>query len=143
MTALTLTTAANFVRGALCAAACSVATAGAALAATPAEILADYTRQAKAAASPERGQQLFTRKFGGGLFESCSDCHTAVPTVKGKDLATEKVIAPLAPAANPKRFTDSGRVENFFRINCKDVVGRECTAQEKADLLSWLIGLRP
>jgi len=52
---------------------------GSVQAATPAEILAAYTEQAKSTPSPERGQQFFTRKFNGNLFESCTDCHTATP----------------------------------------------------------------
>jgi uncharacterized membrane protein len=131
-------------RGALCVAASAlVSLLGPVQAATPAEVMAGYARQAGAAASPERGQALFTRKFKGNLFESCTDCHTASPTARGKDQATDKAIGPMAPAANPQRFTDAGRVENFFRLNCKDVVGRECTAQEKADVMSWLISVKP
>jgi len=50
----------------------------------------------------------------------------------------EAFISPLAPAANPQRFTDSRKVEKWFRRNCGDVLDRECTAQEKADVLAWL-----
>ena len=46
-------------------------------------------------------------------------------------------------AANAKRFTDRTAVELNFRMNCKDVVGRECTAGEKADVLSWLLSIKP
>jgi hypothetical protein len=111
--------------------------------ANPNEILAAYVAKAGAAASPERGQAFFTQKRKGNLFESCADCHTAMPTARGRDQASEKTIPPLAPAANPKRFTDASRVENLFQVNCKDVVGRACTAQEKADVISWLISLKP
>ena len=52
--------------------------------------------------------------------------------------ATGKTIQPLAPAANAQRFTDTAKVEKWFRRNCNDVVGRECSAQEKADILAWL-----
>jgi hypothetical protein len=52
---------------------------------------------------------------------------------------TAKVIAPLAPAANPQRFTDPGKAEKWFRRNCKDVLTRECSAAEKADLLAFLL----
>ena len=110
---------------------------------TPAELLAEYTKQAGVAASPERGQRLFTTNFGRDFGWSCSSCHGAVPTGEGKDKVTEKRIAPFAPAFNPKRFTDRARVEHQFRLNCKDVVGRECTAAEKADVLSWLLTLKP
>lgn len=115
----------------------------AAAAATPAELLAAYAAQAGSAPVPERGQRLFTTNFGRDLGLSCASCHGAVPTGNGHDEVSEKPIPPLAPAFNPKRFTDKSKVENAFRLNCKDIVGRECTAQEKADVLSWLISLKP
>lgn len=114
-----------------------------ALAATPAELLADYEAQAKTAGSPVRGERLFTTNFGRELGFSCSSCHGKVPVKTGRDQVTEKPIAPLAPAANPARFTDKSKVEYAFRLNCRDVVGRECTAGEKADVMSWLITLKP
>lgn len=112
-------------------------------AAKPAELLAAYEAQAKAPGSPERGQRLFTTNFGREMGFSCSSCHGPVPVKTGRDQVTDKPIKPLAPAANPARFTDKVKVENEFRLNCRDVVGRECTAGEKADLLSWLISLQP
>jgi hypothetical protein len=115
----------------------------AARAATPAELLAAYTAQAGAPPSPERGQKLFNTDFKRDFGWSCASCHGAVPTQAGKHELTEKRIEPLAPAFNPARFTDRKRVENFFLLNCKDVIGRECTAAEKADVLSWLMSLKP
>ena len=117
--------------------------AAAAHAATPAELLAAYSAKAGAAPVPERGRQLFTTNFGRALGLSCASCHGAVPTQAGKDEVTGKAIEPLAPAFNPKRFTDSAKVELNFRLNCKDFVGRECTAAEKADVLSWLLTFKP
>jgi hypothetical protein len=111
-----------------------------AFAVTPAEQLAAFTAQAGAAAQPARGQQLFTTKHGKEW--SCSSCHTDMPTVDGKHASTGKVILPMAPAFNPKRFTDTAKTEKWFRRNCKDVVGRECSAGEKADVLSWLLSLK-
>jgi mono/diheme cytochrome c family protein len=111
-------------------------------AATPAELLDAYTAQAGRPASPERGQRFFNQKFGRD-FENCAECHGAVPIGPGKDLASNKALKPMAPATNPARFTDKARVEYMFRINCKDVVGRDCTAAEKADLIAWLISLKP
>lgn len=116
--------------------------APAALGATPAELLAAYTAQAGKPASPERGERLFNTNHGRD-FASCATCHGAVPTGTGKDAVSEKPIQPLAPAFNPKRFTDRNKVDNQFRLNCKDVVGRECSAAEKADVLSWLLSLKP
>ena len=107
-----------------------------------ADLLATYTRQAGGTASAERGQAFFTRKFGRD-FDSCAACHGALPVRAGKDLVSEKAITALAPAVSPQRFTDKAKVEYRFAQNCKDVVGRDCSAQEKADVLSWLLSLKP
>lgn len=111
------------------------------LAATPAELLAGYTAQSGQAAQAARGQTFFNEKHGKEW--SCSTCHGTAPTGNGKHASTGKVIEPLAPAANAQRFSDSAKAEKWFRRNCNDVVGRECTATEKADVLAWLISLKP
>ena len=67
----------------------------------------------------------------------------ALPVAAGKHASTGKAIEPLAPAANSKAFTDSARVDKWFRRNCKDVLQRECTAAEKADVIAWLLTLKP
>ncbi len=108
---------------------------------TPQDLLANYSGQAQAPASPSRGQQFFTNTHGGEW--SCASCHGAVPTKGGKHASTGKAITPLAPAFNPERFTDPAKVEKWFRRNCKDVLTRECTAAEKADVLAWLLSLKP
>ena len=113
----------------------------AAQAATPAEILAGYGAQAGAPAAPARGQQLFNARHGREW--SCASCHGAVPAQGGKHAATGKPIEALAPAANPARFTDAAKVEKWFRRNCNDVLGRECTPAEKADVLGWLLTVKP
>ena len=91
--------------------------------------------------APARGQKLFTTLQGRDW--SCASCHGAVPTQPGRHAATGKPIGALAPAFNAERFTDSAKVEKWFRRNCNDVVGRECTAAEKADVLAWLLTLKP
>jgi len=53
---------------------------------------------------------------------------------------TGKTIEPIAVSANPERFTDVSKTEKWFRRNCKWTLGRECTPQEKGDLLTWLGG---
>jgi cytochrome c peroxidase len=112
-------------------------------AATPAELLAGYVAQAGAPANPERGEKLFNTNFGKELGLSCASCHGAVPTKSSRHAISEKRIEALAPAFNDKRFTDRSKVEGWFRTNCKDVLARECTAQEKADVVGWLISLKP
>ncbi len=112
----------------------------AAAAASPEGQLADFSRAAGAAGDPSRGQAFFTANHGAEW--TCSSCHTAVPTVPGKHATTGKAITAMAPAVNKERFTDSAKTEKWFRRNCKDVVGRECTPQEKADVLAWLLSLK-
>ncbi|SEA54449.1 DUF1924 domain-containing protein [Variovorax sp. YR216] len=119
----------------------AVVVAPAAGAATPADLLAGYVAEAGAAGDPARGQLMFNSRHGRDW--SCASCHGAEPTAPGRHAATGKSIAPLAPAFNPERFTDAAKADKWFRRNCNDVVGRECTAAEKADVLSWLIKLKP
>lgn len=110
-------------------------------AATPAQLLSGYTAPSGAAASPARGQQFFTSTHGREW--SCASCHGQVPTGPGRHAGTGKPIAALAPAASAQRFTDPAKVEKWFRRNCNDVAGRECTPAEKADVLGWLLTLKP
>jgi cytochrome c553 len=118
-----------------------LALASAARAATPAEQLAGYTAQAGAPAMVARGQQLFTA--GHGREWRCATCHGAVPTQLGKHASTGKPIGAMAPAFNAERFTDAAKTEKWFRRNCNDVLGRECSPAEKADVLAWLMTLKP
>ena len=72
----------------------------------------------------------------------CTACHTDKPTAPGQHAVTHKAIRPLAPAANAERLTDPAKVEKWFRRNCKEVVGRECSPGEKADFIAFLMEAR-
>ena len=111
-----------------------------AMAATPAELLASYSAQAGQPANAAKGEAFF--KVSHGQEWQCTSCHGKSPMTGGRHASTDKSIEPLAPAANAKRFTDSAKVEKWFRRNCKDVLARECSAAEKADVLAWLISVR-
>ena len=89
--------------------------------------------------SAQRGHDLFVATHGREW--SCATCHTADPRQAGRHATTQKPIAPLAPSANPDRFTSPAKVDKWFRRNCADVLGRPCTSQEKGDLLAWLLSL--
>lgn len=119
---------------------------GVAAAATPAAYLDQLRTTASSAGgfsgfSADRGRTFFTSQHGNDW--SCSSCHTDRPAAEGKHARTGKVIAPLAPAANPERFADEAKIEKWFRRNCNDVLGRVCTPQEKGDVLTWLMSLKP
>ena len=131
----------NRYRGLIAALVTGFAIAPAAHAATPAQLLAGYKAQVGAEPNQDRGRQFFTAKHGREW--SCASCHGVTPTQAGKHASTGKQIGALAPAFNPGRFTDLGKTEKWFRRNCNDVMARECTVAEKADVLSWLLTLQP
>ena len=120
-----------------------------AFAATPPELLKQYEAQAKqenasfAGFSAERGANFFKAEstHSDGKKVSCATCHTADPRNQGKTRAN-KVIEPMATIANPQRFTDAAKVEKWFGRNCKDVLERVCTAQEKGDYIQYLISVK-
>ena len=108
-------------------------------AASPQELLTSY--EAKSAkAVPARGQQFFNAKHGKEW--SCASCHDSLPNHESKHIVTGKVIQALSPVRNSARFSDLAKVEKWFKRNCNDVLGRECDAQEKADVLSWLMTVK-
>lgn len=109
---------------------------------SPQALVDQYSAQAGAAPSPRNGQTLFTSRHSGGKPDtpSCTTCHTTNPT-KGGQARTGKPIDPMAPRVNSKRFTDTKFVEKWFGRNCNSVLGRDCSAQEKADIISWLMSL--
>lgn len=106
---------------------------------TPSELLKSYEAQS-GKASPTRGEQFFNAKHGKEW--SCASCHENPPNHDTKHIVTGKVIKPLAPSANAARFADEAKAEKWFKRNCNDVLGLECTAQEKADVLSWLMTVK-
>lgn len=116
--------------------------AGTAMAAetTPAAQLQHWSAQAGAPGNAAKGQAFFTTKHGGEW--SCASCHGTPPIAQGKHANTGKVIAPLAPTFNAKAFTDSAKVDKWFKRNCNDVLTRECSAAEKADVLAYLNSLK-
>ncbi len=136
----------------------------------PEDFLAAYAEQAKQADgdfkgfSAERGRAFYFRKHktDDGFEFSCASCHHADPrtrtvahleefpcrachiTLHGSSdnrSPTRRQIPPMAPSANPNRFTREEKVEAWFGWNCKLLLKRECTAVEKGDLITWLMTL--
>lgn len=117
----------------------SLSICGLANAITPSDLLKKYEAQS-GKASVSRGDQFFNTKHGKEW--SCASCHENPPNHETKHIVTGKVIKPLAPSANSERFTDEAKADKWFKRNCNDVLGRECTAQEKADVLAWLMSVK-
>ena len=117
----------------------------AAYAETPNEILSSIQKEAASTPgfqgfSGARGEKFFKEKHGNEW--SCSSCHTDNPAAQGKHAKTGKSIQALAPAANAERFTNLKKVDKWFKRNCNDVIDRVCTAQEKGDVLTYLLTVK-
>ena len=90
--------------------------------------------------SAVRGKILHTQAFAGGKADTpaCTSCHGRETTGAGRNPAG-KTIEPMALSASPTRYSDPAKVEKWFKRNCNEVLGRECTAQEKGDWLTFMI----
>jgi hypothetical protein len=140
-------------------------------AAPPEEMLAAWAAQARvedpafAGFSAERGRALYFREFrmADGAMLSCASCHTEDPRrerfahqdpipcrachrFQGANFdelpKIRRQMLPLAPAANPDRFTRPAVTERWFGFNCTLLMQRDCSAVEKGDVLTWLLTLR-
>ena len=107
------------------------------------DLLKHYTELGAANFSAEAGEVFFDRAVidaKTGEPRKCTLCHTTDLRRTGKHATTGKVIEPLAPSANPKRLTDARDIEKWLARNCKWTLGRECTPQEKGDVLVMIRG---
>ncbi len=113
---------------------------------TPQNFLDAFAQEAKSqnpafkGFSAKAGETFYKSKHGGDW--SCSSCHTDNPAAEGKHTVTGKLIQPLSPNANPARFSDAAKVNKWFKRNCNDVLKRECTPEEKGNLLTYLLSVK-
>lgn len=111
---------------------------------TPKDLISTYTQDAARAQpgfapSAERGRGFFMKKWAvSDKMPNCAACHTDKPAAEGSHVITAKPIKPLSPFANAERFSSPAKVEKWFRRNCTEVIGRECSAAEKADFIQFL-----
>jgi hypothetical protein len=102
------------------------------------ELLAQYQKQGASSFNAASAQALWTKPFNDpktGEARRCATCHSEDLRRVGKHATTGKAIEPLAPSANPQRLTDAEKIEKWLLRNCKWVMNRECTPQEKGDFL--------
>jgi hypothetical protein len=106
------------------------------------DLLAQYAAAAKSAGlSAAGGQTLHTRNFAGGKPDTpaCTSCHGKDTRAAGRSPAGKSIEA-VAVSVTPARYTDPAKVEKWFKRNCTEVLGRECTPQEKGDWLTYMMG---
>ena len=105
------------------------------------DLLQQYQKQGAQQFDAQAGKTLWTHSFGvssEGKDRRCATCHTEDLRQTGKHMKTGKSIEPLAPSVNTKRLTDVAEIEKWFKRNCEWTLGRECSAQEKGDFLSFI-----
>ncbi len=105
------------------------------------EMLAEFQQQG-IQADASAGKRLWSAVFVDkktAQQRSCATCHGDHPGKSGKHAKTGKLIEPMAPSVNGERLTERKKINKWFKRNCKWTIGRECTAQEKADFLTFLI----
>jgi mono/diheme cytochrome c family protein len=94
-----------------------------------------------AAGSADAGASAWVRSHpqaDGSPARSCASCHGQDLTQPGRHAKTGKHIEAMAPSVNAQRLTDPAKVEKWLRRNCRWTLGRECTAEEKADFLAYI-----
>lgn len=106
-----------------------------------AELMVSYQQQGSGNFSESAGKALWAKEYRdakSGKMRGCTSCHGNDLTRTGKHARTGKLIKPLAPSVNPKRLTDAKKIKKWFKRNCKWTLGRECTPQEKGDLMAFI-----
>jgi len=110
--------------------------------ATPASdtLLARYKAEGAKAPDAAKAKKDWTREeVVEGEKMSCATCHGTDFSKPGKHHRTGKVIEPMSMKVNAERYSDVKKIEKWFKRNCKDAWGRECTVQEKADFLTFML----
>jgi len=103
------------------------------------QVMDDFMAQGAHEGDADAGKALWVKKFYvEGKARSCQTCHTADLTRYGAHARTGKEIEPMAPSVNSMRFNEAKKIHKWLRRNCKWVMGRECSIQEKVDILLFL-----
>ena len=106
------------------------------------DAFARYTKEGGSNFNADTGKSRWYKKeatANKGKGGSCVSCHGENFSQEGKHVNTGKIIPPMSPRVNNKRFTSTKELEKWFQRNCNWVYDRECTAQEKGDFLAFLI----
>ncbi len=98
-------------------------------------LIKEYQKEGAGPFSEEAGQTLWEKEVNK---RSCTSCHSMSVKNIGKHQRTNKEIKPMAPSVNPERLTEEKKIKKWLVRNCKWTFKRECTPQEKGDILTWL-----
>lgn len=105
------------------------------------ELLAEYSSLGAGNFSAVAGKKIWYQEFTNaknGKIRQCTACHTNELRNQGKHVRTGKLIKSLAPSVNPNSLIKLKKIRKWLKRNCKWTLGRECTAQEKGDILTFI-----
>ncbi len=104
------------------------------------QLLKQYQQVSATEASAAAGKRAWSKQVSAkGKMRACTTCHGDDLGKSGKHQRTKKVIKAMSVSVNSERYTDEKKIKKWFKRNCKWTWGRECTAQEKADFLTYLL----
>lgn len=100
----------------------------------------NFALVAKSELSAEEGKAFYTKRQSiKGKELACASCHADNPLNLGKHSETGKVIQPMAPSANPKRFADLEKSGKHFSKHCNDLYGQDCSPKDKGNFIAYLL----
>jgi hypothetical protein len=103
------------------------------------ELLSEYRQLGATNFSAAAGKAFWNQAIRrDGSERRCASCHTADVRQLGKHALTGKEIKPLAPSVMSKRLTNPSKMRKWLKRNCEWTRGRDCTPQEKGDVLTYL-----
>ncbi|MEZ5511827.1 MAG: DUF1924 domain-containing protein [Gammaproteobacteria bacterium] len=107
------------------------------------QLQSQYRNQGATTFTAERGKQLWEQQITNkqGEQRACTSCHGIDPRQSGQHATTKKPIKPMAMSVNSARFSDEKKINKWFTRNCKWTWGRECSPQEKGDILQYMLTL--
>lgn len=104
-------------------------------------LMTSYQSQGVKSGNAKNGEQFWNKTFTAKApftERSCKSCHTANLKNAGKHIRTGKKLKALAPSVNSSSLNKTKKIKKWFKRNCKWTVGRECSVQEKADILTFI-----
>lgn len=105
------------------------------------QLIDSYQSESPIQGDANKGQQLWNKKFTGKkpfTERSCQTCHNSNLKQSGQHIRTKKVIKPMAPSVNSESLSKVKKIKKWLKRNCKWTIGRECSAEEKIHLLTFL-----
>ena len=103
-------------------------------------LLNDFSGKGAGPFTAAAGEALWRKTWpaSDGKPRSCTTCHGEDLRKAGRHAVTGKAIEPMAPSVLASRLQERAEIEKWFLRNCRWTLGRECTAQEKGDLLTYM-----